>query len=1172
MKFRRIISMLIVALISLNMVMGTTTIHATDVLYSNEATIDDDTTDDTTLVDAPTDDATEEDLPPPGEDDAEAGNNEEADNNDAPGYVAEEEEAPPEMLLQLEGGIENIPPVTEITVTEFVDASESAILAANAINEIPGLTAVAQGDTVTVSGIVSGVTSTLRLDIEYGTTVIWQAFYRGTIEGGPLFNLNGDGVFEVSDGAWIENIGSGNAITSHNVTVNVSGGAVQANSGTAIRIDGPTATVTVSGSGSVFTDSNTNLHLAISITNKANTGLNVIVRDSGSVSALSYLGNGYAIQTYGNVEISGNAHIFADTGRAINALGGNSAINISGGMVWSGTGMAIHTNGVGTSVTVSGGMVYNEGVDDNHAVIDMSPGGGTVTIMGDAVVEARGRGTGIRTAGHVYVGDAAIVSATNGRAIHTTGAGSVSVSGGFVFAWGSTLANVIDSAGFAGPTGDGIAAAWGTATGQGTYAEISETDLHIWPEHGGVWHSDGSVAGIAFDNGSNVGFFPISGVTIDFNETIYGLIFNSTDGTFWLDTDASGSITYRDIRYTGQSSAWKWSAGSRTLTLDGFYWGTAARTALTVVRGDITISLAPDSVNSFTALHAEGDAGIFSESSITITGSGTLSARSHGAGISLDSLTIIGGIVESSGNGQAISANITLPAAYTYWANEENENPGGEGIDFETDEFYNSYAFRYVKIQTDPAGKGLISIAGSDELDLDNTGTINAPVTASIDVPNSMAGLSISDIRYEGQSISLFSDSAFTQEITGISTLELEEGASVTAYIRITAADGESAYYAIYVNRAQGVRFTVVFNATGGEVYPALMQTESSTNSLADLPIPQRGGYAFDGWHTQETDGTQVTIHTAFTTNTVIYAHWVQNEQDTEDEVVEEDVVENEVVEVDNANGTTIDVEASNQGTNAHIPPYYNNMQIDGDAEISFNPGSFELRHIEAGGHILQEGVDYVASVNRITILDSFLSRQAAGELHLTFVMSGGMNPHIIIILPDSDISNLFWTINVYGDLQPPSHLLPPTRGTVITVLHRMAGSPEVPSGPDIPFYDVSGNVYYANAIRWGAYHHIILGYGNDTYGPDNAITREQLATILFRYLNFAGITLPDINDPPTLFDTELISAYAEEAVMKLTRTGIIYDDPNNYFNPQAEVSMSEIMLVFERFWQNIRP
>ena len=1163
MKFRHIVSMVLVILISLNMLVNTTTIHAENGLFSGEVEVVGETVDHNPA--APT---TGEDLAS-------------TDEGSDPNHAVQGDEMTLDTLLQVEGEAESIIPPTEITTTELY-ASAPAVSTANVINQIPGLVAVAYGDTVVVSGSVSGITSTLRLDIGYGMTVIWQAFYRGTTEAGPLFNLNGDGVFEVSDGAWIENIGSGNAITSYNVTVNVSGGVVQANSGTAIRIDGPTATVTVSGSGSVFTDSNTNLHLAISITNRANRGLNVIVSDNGSVSALSYVGNGFAIQTYGDVEISDNAHVFADTGRAINALGDNSRINISGGRVWSGTGMAIHTNGVGTAVIVSGGMVYNEGVDDNHAVIDMSPGGGNVVISGDAVVEARGRGTGIRTAGHVYVEGIATVSATNGRAIHTTGTGSVTVSGGFVFAWGSALANVVDSGGFAGPIGDGIVAAWGTTTGQGTYAEIAETDLHTWPEHSGFWHSDGSAAGIAFDNGSNVGFFPIRGVTVNFVERNYGLIFNSTDGTLWLDTDASGGITFRDIRYTGQSSAWKWSSGSRTLTLDGFSWETDAKTALTVVGGDVTINLASESVNSFIALHTEGDAGVFSESSLTIAGSGLLSGRSYGVGFLLDGLTIVAGTVEAMGNVQAISANITLPVAYTYWLNEESENPGGEGVDFETDVFYNSNILRYVKIQTNPAGKGLISIAGSDESDLDNTGTISAPVRASIDVPNSMAGLSLSDIRYKGQEINLFRDSGFTQEITGIGTLELEEGATVTAYIRITAADGESAYYAIEVNRAQGVRFTIVFNATGGEVYPASMQTESNTGSLADLPIPQRSGYTFGGWHTQGDGGTQVTIYTVFTTNAMVYAHWVQEDivvdenDDADDEPVSHEEAEADTdeevgdtdAENDNENVDVIDAQDLNQGTNAHIPQYYNNMHIEGDAEISFNPGSFELIHIETDGNILQEGVDYIVLFNRIILLDHFLSRQAGGELHLTFIMDGGVNPHIMIIIPTFDISSLFWGIHVPYGLQPPSQMLPPTRGTAITVLHRMVGSPEMPRDMVIPFSDVSESVYYANAVRWGAYHHIILGYGNDTYGPNDAITREQLAAILFRYLNFAGIGLPeDISDPPVFLDAGLISAYAKDAVMELTRAGMIYGQSYNYFEPQGEVAISELMIIFENFW-----
>ena len=75
---------------------------------------------------------------------------------------------------------------------------------------------------------------------------------------------------------------------------------------------------------------------------------------------------------------------------------------------------------------------------------------------------------------------------------------------------------------------------------------------------------------------------------------------------------------------------------------------------------------------------------------------------------------------------------------------------------------------------------------------------------------------------------------------------------------------------------------------------------------------------------------------------------------------------------------------------------------------------------------------------------------------------------------------------------------LTPTRGMIVTILYRMAESPSI-FGSNT-FDDVKSGSYYEDAITWAAANKIVAGYGNNKFGLDDFITREQMAAILYRY------------------------------------------------------------------------
>ncbi|MDR2671258.1 MAG: S-layer homology domain-containing protein, partial [Oscillospiraceae bacterium] len=121
------------------------------------------------------------------------------------------------------------------------------------------------------------------------------------------------------------------------------------------------------------------------------------------------------------------------------------------------------------------------------------------------------------------------------------------------------------------------------------------------------------------------------------------------------------------------------------------------------------------------------------------------------------------------------------------------------------------------------------------------------------------------------------------------------------------------------------------------------------------------------------------------------------------------------------------------------------------------------------------------------------------------------------------------------------------------------------------PFPDVTAGQYYTDAVIWAADHEIVLGYTGGKFGPDDDITREQMAAILYRYEQYAQKTPPDTTDGIAFADESGIGGYAKEAVAKLVTQGIIAGKPNNRFDPQGGATRAEFAAVLHRFLEAVK-
>ena len=135
------------------------------------------------------------------------------------------------------------------------------------------------------------------------------------------------------------------------------------------------------------------------------------------------------------------------------------------------------------------------------------------------------------------------------------------------------------------------------------------------------------------------------------------------------------------------------------------------------------------------------------------------------------------------------------------------------------------------------------------------------------------------------------------------------------------------------------------------------------------------------------------------------------------------------------------------------------------------------------------------------------------------------------------------------------------TRAMLATTLYRAAGSPAV-SGSD-SFTDTADGAWYADAVLWASQRGVISGYGNNLFGTNDPVTREQIATILWRY---AGSPSADVGQD--FADESEIASYAAAAVDWARANGVVSGVDGNRFLPRNNATRAQVAAMLMRFDQ----
>ena len=187
----------------------------------------------------------------------------------------------------------------------------------------------------------------------------------------------------------------------------------------------------------------------------------------------------------------------------------------------------------------------------------------------------------------------------------------------------------------------------------------------------------------------------------------------------------------------------------------------------------------------------------------------------------------------------------------------------------------------------------------------------------------------------------------------------------------------------------------------------------------------------------------------------------------------------------------------------------------------------------------------------------------AAGEKPFTDVPASHWAHDDITYVYENDLMN-----GTDGSLFSPESTT--TRAQVVTVLYRLAGQPA--ADWENPFWDVPASAWFHDAVTWAWENDITGGVSSTHFGAGNAVTREQLATFLYRYAQDQGYDTSARADLSGYSDAGLVSSYATEALSWANATGLITGTTGTTLSPQGSATRAQVATILSRFCQDVIP
>ena len=336
--------------------------------------------------------------------------------------------------------------------------------------------------------------------------------------------------------------------------------------------------------------------------------------------------------------------------------------------------------------------------------------------------------------------------------------------------------------------------------------------------------------------------------------------------------------------------------------------------------------------------------------------------------------------------------------------------------------------------------------------------------------------------------------------------------------------------------------FIVTFDGNGGT--PSVGSMTTTDQKLSSLPSASRSGsYSFDGWYTKKSGGTKITTDTVFSANTTVYAHWTYTG-------------------------------GGGGGYNPPVTYYTLRFETGGGSDIPSVREAYNA-YIDLSQYVpTWRGHTFIGWYSERSLTNKVSGVYLTKDMTVYALWRVDENPNTGAN-PFTDVSEKDW---FYGDvmfvyenglmLGTSKTLFSPhgtaTRGMMATILWRMEGSP-APKGKN-SFIDVEAGTWYADAITWTAENRIFAGYGKDKFGPDDPITREQLAAIFYCYADYKGYDLTVKGNLDKFKDADKITDYAKTAMQWAVGSGLVKGKSGNLLDPQGTATRAEIAAMLHRF------
>ena len=346
-----------------------------------------------------------------------------------------------------------------------------------------------------------------------------------------------------------------------------------------------------------------------------------------------------------------------------------------------------------------------------------------------------------------------------------------------------------------------------------------------------------------------------------------------------------------------------------------------------------------------------------------------------------------------------------------------------------------------------------------------------------------------------------------------------------------------------------GTKYTVTLDYADGEMANSLYTVTEGTKLT--LPTPSRSGYTFEGWY----DGSsRVSSPYKVMKDVTLTAEWDYNGSSSSSGSTRYTV---SVEDTDNGSVEVSPTRASKGSTVTVTVKPDEGYELDELTVTDKNGDSVKLTDKGDGKYTFQ------MPASKVTVEAVFTAVEPEPEgLPFTDVTSGDWFYDAVAYVYDKGMME-GTTDTTFA---PTMNL---TRSMIAQVLYNLEERPEAPGAAGFP--DVAAGAWYADAVNWAAARGIVKGYDTGAFGPEDSVTREQLAAILYRYAQAKGYDTTQGGMAVREFsDSASISDWAQEAMAWAVNAQVLSGKGNGVLDPQGTATRAEVAQMLMNFGEHV--